>query len=529
METHSEPSNLNLMSEEKSKVTKKRAFIVFLFLVSTTFLVDRFFFGTIYFLFPNEMEWDSSHWYNFLYKTKELKSNPKPNRVILTGSSVALYSALPEVLSKGLGSDMDVQFYSHVAMAPTDLYYYREDLIETNPSLVVYFLNFADLQWEYLTPNTHEFVFNERKWVEEFAGRYPAKTFYPSLFLYEYYPKLTKKILSNLSMKSMFLVSRYRNFFWDPIEVYIDNHFRSGRKYHLYQGQIPIEGIWSKGFTRMEATISCPNVKDTESIYIERSKTKVLFEFYTSDRNELQKITDKEVVFESSGWQYLNLKELAGGIVFDTLKLSMVDLDVLPSAKEVNLIRVGKDEKVGVRLSHSFCKFRETKNLSYQRIPYYDESRITNYSSLDYDIDYNDRMVRDAETRPELYRLNHVRKSKQLVNQFPYRPFPEMERIKSLSKYFESKKIPFVIILSPENPLEYKYYKDSKWKSDWILDLRNTLEKNNQVLFDHIDAVSEKRFFFDPHHLTFDGAMNYQGQILSVLKSQLKMNTAKSN
>lgn len=517
------------MSDEKLKVTKIRALLVFLFLVCATFLVDRFFFGTIYFLFPNEMEWDSSHWYNFLYKEKELKSNPKPNRIILTGSSVALYSALPEVLTKGLDSDYDVQFYSHVAMAPTDLYYYRKDLSETNPSLVVYFLNFADLQWEYLAPNASEFVFNEEKWIEDFAGRYPAKTFYPSSYIYDYYPKLSKKILSNLSMKSMFLVSRYRNFFWDPIEAYVDNHFRSGRKYYLYQGQFPIEGIWSKGFTRMEATIPCANAKDIESIYIEKAQTMVRFEFYRSDRNGLQKVTDKEIVFESSGWQYINLKELAGRADFDTVKLLMLNLDNLPTAKEVNLIRVGKDEKVGVRLSHFFCKFQDTMNLSYLRRPYYDESRITNYTSSEYDSDYNDRMVRDAETRPELFRLNHVRKSKQLVNQFPYKTFPEIERIKSLSEYFESKKIPFVIILSPENPLEYKYYKDSRWKSDWIFDLKNTLDSNNQLLIDHIDAVPEKRYFFDPHHLTYDGAMFYQEKILSVLKSQIKYNSKKSD
>jgi hypothetical protein len=112
------------------------------------------------------MEWDTSHWYNFQHSRVNLKpfDNDKIG-VLVAGSSVALYSALPSVIEEGLnerGLQSSVRFYSHVAMSPSDLYRYTEDIVQKNPKVVLYLLNPADFQLDYFPVNEKEsFEFNQ--------------------------------------------------------------------------------------------------------------------------------------------------------------------------------------------------------------------------------------------------------------------------------------------------------------------------------------------------------------------------------
>lgn len=494
---------------------KWKVFLITCSLFGGIFLLDRLLFFELYFLFPNETEWDSSPWYNFIHKTKELQSTKDKHRTIITGSSVALYSVLPDLLNQKENSKTKFSFFSHVAMAPTDLDYYKEDLLRSHPSLVVYLHNFADLQWEYLEPTEGKFQFNEEKWVKEFGERYPAKTIYPKAYLKDHWTELPRKTISKLATKSLFYVSRFRVFFWDPIEVYIDNHFRSGRKYHLYQGEKPMEGIWSKGWTKETATLVCSEKKSKESIFFQKSKTKLKFRFFkdTDSLSNQKTILETERTFEHSGWNDLDWESL----VPNSGDWSVVQIQVLSelsSAKEVNLIRYGRDESVGIRLSHFFCKNSKLENRSYSRGSYWDDTRLAEMTTADFKADYFERMIRDAGTRNELWRLHFVREAKKNVNSLTFSPWSEFDRILKISEYFYQNRIPFVLVLSPENPIEFALYKDSKWRKDWISSLKSHLDARGQTLIDHTEAVNEVRYFFDPHHLTYEGA-NYYNSIFS--------------
>lgn len=499
------------ISVNKSRFSLKwKVFVITCSLLGAIFLLDRVFFFELYFLFPNETEWDSSPWYNFIHKTKELQSSKDKHRTIITGSSVALYSVLPDELNDKYNSNTKFSFFSHVAMAPTDLFYYKENLLASNPDLVVYLHNFADLQWEYLEAKDGKFSFDETKWVREFGDRYPAKTIYPTAYLKDFWKELPRKTISKLATKSLFYVSRFRVFFLDPIEVYIDNHFRSGRKYHLYQGEKPREGIWSKGWTKETATLVCSEKKSKESIFTQKPNTKLKFSFYL-DQDSLtrkQPILELEKTYERSGWNDLVWNDL----IDPTQNWSVVKIQVLselPSAKEVNLIRYGKDESVGIRLSHFFCKTSDVKNRSYSRGSYWDDTRLVTMTKEDFKEDYFERMIRDSGSRNELWRLHFVREAKKNVNSVTFESWLEFNRILQISDYFYQNKIPFVVILSPENPIEFQFYKNSQWRKDWISNLKKHLESRGQTLIDHTEAVSDVRYFFDPHHLTYEGAHFY--------------------
>ncbi|WP_210415131.1 hypothetical protein [Leptospira biflexa] len=516
METNSSsPVNQSLLG------IKWKVFIATIVLLCGTFLLDRILFFELYFLFPNETEWDSSPWYNFIYKTKELQSSKEKHRTIIAGSSVALYSVLPDEINQRHHPQTKYSFFSHVAMAPTDLYYYKENLLASNPNLVVYIHNFADLQWEYMQKNGNRFVFQDKTWIQEFVGRYPTKTIYPTSFLKDFWNQIDRKSLSRLTTKSLFYVSRFRIFFWDPIVVFIDNHFRSGRKYHLYQGVIPKEGIWSKGWTKDQATIECKEQKQTESIFIQNQNTKVLFRFFENEKalSSNSPLHVQSVQFQKSGWvdihwDHLNDKNLHWEFV------QIQTISELPTAKEVNLIRYGRDETVGIRLSHFFCKSIQAENRSYTRSSYWDDTRFVQMKVDEFEKEYFERMIRDAGNRQELWRLHVVREAKKNVNSTQFEPWPEYNRILQISDFFYQNQIPFIIVLSPENPIEYAFYKDSQWRKDWISHLKTQLDKRGQTLIDHTDVISDVRYFFDPHHLTYEGASHYDSIFVNSIESR---------
>ncbi|WP_210415815.1 hypothetical protein [Leptospira bouyouniensis] len=505
METNSSlPIKSNLLS------IRWKVFLVTIGLLCGTFLLDRIVFFELYFLFPNETEWDSSPWYNFIYKTKELQATKDKHRTIITGSSVALYSVLPDELNRKISPQTTYTFFSHVAMTPTDLFYYKENLHKSNPNLVVYLHNFADLQWEYMEKDGDLFKFQYDIWLHQLAGRYPTKTIYPISYLKDYWNQIDRKSLSKLVTKSLFYVSRFRIFFWDPIIVFIDNHFRSGRKYHLYQGMIPTEGIWSKGWTKNIATIECTEQKETESIFIQKKDTTVMFRFY-ENQNSLKSNSPshiQSIQFQKSGWVDIQWNKLNE----NNKPWKIVQIEIRsqqPTAKEVNLIRYGKDEKVGIRLSHFFCKSNQVENRSYSRSSYWDDTRFVQMPLDEFKDEYFERMIRDAGNRKELWRLHVVREAKKNVNTVKFEPWLEYNRILQISEFFYQNQIPFVIVLSPENPIEYSFYKNSQWRKDWISHLKNQLEKRGQSLIDHTEVITDVRYFFDPHHLTFEGAKYY--------------------
>ncbi|BDA80856.1 hypothetical protein LPTSP3_g37860 [Leptospira kobayashii] len=499
---------------------KFKAFAIFILLSGATFFLDYLVFEKLYFLFPSEMEWDTSPWYNFEKKRRNIKSEDYGNQVLIAGSSVALYSALPEEMNEKTNGAFHADFYSHVAMAPSDLYYYKENLSSLKPKLVVYLVNFADFQWEYVDFPNGKLQFDKTKWLLEFADRYPAKTFYPTSYLFEYFSDLDRKRLSKLAGKSLFYVSRYRSFFWDPIDAFIENHFRSGRSFHRYEGSLPKEGIWAKGWTLGQATMACETGnKQDDSVFIPKANTKIEFSVF-SNSQMTSLVSKKEISFSKSGWTTINWQEL--GVKASDFYLRFRILEGMNTAKEVDLYRTGLDYPVGIRLSHYFCKTPVYNDRSYSRKSYFDESRFQRMSSAEYDKDYFQRMLENAEHRNELHRLRLVHSKKQEVNNLGFEPWLEVDRVLQLSTYFKEKNIPFLVIFSPENPVEASLYSKGKWFAGLKNYLKNGLDKNGHELYDRTNYISDKRLFFDPHHLTYEGASYFQSDLYAIISANSK-------
>ncbi len=508
----------SLLATYKAKVA-----IVFLALLSATFLLDFLIFEKLLLNFPNEMEWDTSHWYNFAYARKQIKAPLEGKKVIIAGSSVALYSVLPEELFKESDKKIISKFYSHVALAPTDLYYYKEDIADSSPDLVVYMLNFADLQWEYLTIEDGTYKFKEKLWLDEYSDRYPARTYYPVEFLRDYFQVLNKKQILRLASKSLLYVNRYRHFAFDPLETWLDNHLRSGRSFQKYNGSIPREGIWSKGWTQKTSTLVCTFGREKEdSIFLLKNHTEIKVTIYSNDKNEENVVSQTLLNFDKSGWNTFPWEQIPNHKGISSALIGLEVLDGMGTAKEANLFHYGKDYPVGIRLSHYFCKDPDFRNKSYVRDSYLDEKRFSLMSESEYDEDYFLRILDHAEERFELGRLNTLRMRKKEIKNFTFKPWFEYEQLLRVSDFYKARGIPFVVIMSPENPLESKEYVNGTWYSGFIEHFKFSLGQNNQSLYDHTKSLIRKQFFFDPHHLTYDGAKYFNSTMEEIILKELQ-------
>ena len=94
------------------------------FFLSFDILLFRFLFWQL----PNESGWAELPYYNFEYRARELANTApdpaeptgRPLRVLFVGSSLAMYSVLPEDLSRNLserlGRPVEVKLLSHQGM-----------------------------------------------------------------------------------------------------------------------------------------------------------------------------------------------------------------------------------------------------------------------------------------------------------------------------------------------------------------------------------------------------------------------------
>jgi hypothetical protein len=501
---------------------KKRIVIFgFLLLVGLQAL-DWFTMEVLYFQFPNYTEWDTSPWYNFIHHRKKIQFKENENKTLLVGSSIALYSTLPQLMNESenkndetlikdseKGKSLHADLYSHVAMTPTDFYFYLDDIISHKPDIVVYVFNPADFQLEYLSlseDNSESANFNYDQWLGYFHWRNPARTIYPFSFFADFAKDLPKNDSYKLLGKSFLRMNRFREFFWDPINSYLEVNFRSGRSYHIYSGKIPKEGIWQSGWTKKEFQLTC-DIRDEkiwkENIFIPDNNTDLYVKF-ANGRIE-------NFYFEKKGWQIITLD-------FSDQENHATELEFKVSKgfsyKEAERKPYGKDYEVGIRLSQNFCSRDRKLNQAYIRPNYLDESRFENMSLAEYKDDYFQRLYADAEDRPELLRMKTLSAQKILLKDTEFTNWLEFNRLEEIQTKLEKEKIRFILVMSPENPLEVVKYKKGRWYNGMLDHLGNQSQGH---FYDFTDLLKDPRSFSDPHHLTYKGAIQFTNKLKEIL------------
>jgi hypothetical protein len=484
-------------------IKKKILFILGSFL-SLVLLLDYLFFYKIFYKFPNELEWDTSPWYNFRHEVINMKPfSYFEDGILIAGSSVALYSALPNEIETKLNENRNservykIRFFSHVAMSPTDFYYYLDDLIEKKPKLVVYLLNPGDFQFDYflLDPNGSFLGYSEKQRLEHYATRFPVKHIYPGKFVWDNFQSLNKDQVFQLLTKQILNVNRNRLFFFDPIHAYIERHHRKGKSYHNFTGKIPSEGIYLKGWTKQSFTIQCETKKDELDDFI----------YNEIQDNELL-ATYKETSYTfplKKGWNRINLK-LSNE---DTSKIIQFHSKGTISSKVIDPKSYAKEKYYGIRLSQNFCKEEIEQNIAYKRVKSLEDEDLFNMTIEEFNDDYYNRLYRDANQRNELIRQNHSHKVKRaLAEKLKFQPWSEWNSLKEIKTKLTKKGIPFIIINNPEISLERNIYTQSEWYKGYLDELKSYEDEVNTFFYDFNNVLEDDRLFLDSHHLTYYGA-----------------------
>jgi hypothetical protein len=491
-------------------------FFILLFITSVSIL-DTLVFYKLAYSFPNEMEWDTSHWYNFQYSRTNMNPFPEERKgVLVVGSSVALYSALPNAMEESLekeGKKTSVRFYSHVAMSPSDFYSYTEDIISKNPKLVIYLLNPGDFQLDYFpSDDSIPFEFDLSRWIKGNAERQPVRSFYPFDFVIQNYKEMNRESLFLLLTKSMLYVNRERSFILDPFYAYYEKHFRSGRSYHNYTGITPNEGIWRKGWTFPKFSIVCEKPEGTfrkEFIYIHHPNTKVRV---SVNQQELLSLT-----FSSSGWKEIQIPFETN---VSTMKL-LIEADPTVSSRIIDPKSYAREEFYGIRLSQNFCRNEYQKNIALDRRESLEDISISNMSLEEYQADYTNKLLYNSKKRPELYRQNHIREVKIKLSKTEFTPWIEFDHLRKGLLKLKQKNIKIILVTNPENPLETRNYVPSRWYSGYDEYMRKISHESNSLYIDKILFFKDPRNFLDVNHLTYSGAERMSKEYVNLIQETL--------
>ena len=479
---------------------KKKIPILIILFVLILVTLDWLFFSFLFFKFPNELEWDTSPWYNFIHKRKNFA---KESEILILGSSVAMYGVVPKDLHSS------AEFYSHVAMSPADLYYYADDIIQKKPKKIVYILNPGDFQMDhFLEKKENEFYYSEEDRIRAYAKRHPVRFVYPLQFVIDNFGSLNKKEILDLLTKSFLNVNRYRSFLYDPIESYIEHHFRSGRSYHNYLGvELGSEQVTRKGWIGKEFNFKCENIQDN----------KIQETIFTPEDNlELRyKVEQEEKIihFKKAGWQKL---EIYLPSQFNN-KLIHLKFEKLVSSHIIDQKLFGKEYFYSIRLSQNFCKKKYYQNISYLRVDSKDDFELEKMSLEEYKIDYFDRMYKDGDIfldkdkknfkRPEIQRLYKLHKVKKFLGKLENELFwSEFDLYKKAIKKLQQNGISVYIFNHPENPIELDNYRKSNWYTNYLLFFKS-LESQEVHFEDYSEYFNDPRKFIDSHHLTYKASV----------------------
>lgn len=494
--------------ENFSKISiKVRILIVSLGVLLVVFALDRLIFDLLFWRLKNPYEWGEGPWFTFLKETRQVEATQGKNNVLIVGSSVALYSALPDLLNSQ-NENLQSRFFAHVAMAPSDTIYYLDKILENKPDTVVYFFNIADMQWEYFPIIEGRTTFFEKNYYEDFANRYPAKVIYPLSFLKDHWNRISKKSILSLISKSILLGNRYRPFFLDTIEEVLKEDRR--HSFETYLGPMPKEGIWKKGYLRISANLNCEDRSLKNS------------DIYSEDGEQIrikipQKNIDK-VVDLPKGWTPI-VEVFPEILPYETEKFELaIEPLNLKSTKGNDSFPQGIKGEYGPRLSHFFC--RSKTQGSSNRKPYWEDARLEKMSKVEYREDYFLRFEKDRYEKYPLLRMNVIRDRKMALPEVNFSSNYELDKGISFVRSLSAKKIRVILILSPDNPIETEFYLHTIWYKNFVDYLRSQTEPFGIEFIDWTNQIPDANQFLDPHHLTYYGAEKLTIELKKVLEKK---------
>lgn len=455
---------------------------------------------------PNEANWGTDFFYNFVYEKKRILSSITTNRrVLVMGSSVARYSFDPQLLQEYLnsrGKDVDVRLLSHAGFTPIDAYAQREEIIRMNPEIIVYPLNFVDFRifraFEIYPEKPLSTVDENLLISDSLNPTYSpqAKFAYPYSVLRDFHNYL------NLENKAMFLSAylfsfyRYREIAYDNLKYVYNHRYSRNTSYYWYSGvQIP-ERVSTLGWTGKRFSFEWNESFQKKGFYVQ-----IVPEILKKGNLSLVFLSDKhreDRIFTEPGWKQIHLENFSPGEqIICELSETWIPFDA--SGDRFDYAK----EPMGVRLQETFGLDSPKRDYHIVREERSEDLRFKGMTEAEYRDYFQFRLLQDRDKRPGLVTMTLYKDAKERLHREQFRAFFHYRYLKEFLNSMSEKEIKVLFILNPENPFSYMWYEDSMYHKDEVQYLKSLENKN--LIFWNLTGKLAGNQFSDYHHMTFGG------------------------
>ena len=458
---------------------------------------------------PDESAWAGEAHYHFEHNLQQIERRREVGefRVIVVGSSVALYSVLPAELEHGLQSHLRsgrlrLHMLAHQGMTPLHLRTFLSRVLATGPDLIIYPVNPIDLQLERpvlegwmqgLYGGDEQTRAGTLAAYESYLVSQPEfKEIAPFSHMRYYWRNLHRSLLAQDLVAGLVASYRYRDFASTAIGMILENRLTRGRSYLYYAG-VPVSGgnVTARGWTGREFVLPFTSAFREQGLLLEAP-----LELHETCRARgiapriSLEVCKRQEHALAEGWQAISIPG-RGPLIKATLSCTFY------SQEEAT--------ELGVRLTRNAGRSWPEPR-SDERTP---RSTDYLYASLDeagYRHSFEERLLHFE--RPGLQYLPSVQIARGV---WAGRDFdaelPAAVALQGIVDRLQEAGVPLLLVNSPENPLSMQWHGSGRWYRTYQQFLGTLAEQApgpGQLL--DLGQAFRMQDFYDYHHLTYGGA-----------------------
>lgn len=480
---------------------------------------------------PDETAWAGEAHYHFEHALQEVERQPRAGefRVLVVGSSVALYSVLPAELEHGLRSHLRsgrlrLHLLAHQGMTPLHLRTYLSRLLATRPDLIIYPLNPIDLKlerpvlegWmEGLYAGHEENRAETLAAYESYLVSQPEfKEIAPFSHMRYYWRTLHRSLLAQDLLAGLVASYRYRDFAATSLGLLFENRLTRGRSYLYYAG-VPVWGgnVTARGWTGREFSLPFTAPFREQGLLLEAPpglhRACALRGIVPHLSLEIcdGRACKKETHALTVGWQTIPILE-SGNWLKATLSCTF------HSEEEAT--------ELGVRLARNAGRSWPAPRDD-EREPRSTDDLYAAMNEAAYRRSFEERLLNFE--RPGMQYLHSVQIARGVWAGRAFDPeLPAAAALREIVNRLQQAGVPLLLINSPENPLSMQWHGSGPWYrtyKEFLGALAEQAPGPGRLL--DLDQEFRMQDFYDYHHLTYGGARAFGARVESALAPWLRL------
>jgi hypothetical protein len=501
-----------------------RSFVIFLVAFSgALFLGDAVCFRWLYWRLPDESAWGELPHYYFERRARELSARerrPGEVRVLAVGSSIALYSILPERIEARLAAaghpEVKVELLAHQGLTPAHLFAYRERVLATAPDLVALPINFVDFRLERPIMQRRLGDLDSGDPTRR-ADAYRAALQYliegpefrviaPGGTLSAYFAELDWNQRAGHFWATGLAAFRYRWLGLDAPALLFENRHSAGRSYHTFAGaRIGGDGVTERGWTGAQFSFDLSERELERGIYLEAPAEL----FHAHPRPHLQLSYFRRAAPPGAAPYAVSEEDLARGWRSYRPPADARAGDRVKGELNAQWLSPDCACNVGVRLTRN-AGLAHAARRSDQRPLRREDELYRLQSDAEYRASFEARILRFD--RSGMQYLEALKMAKDVWAQRKFDPdYPTFALLNDFRALALERGADVLTIDSPENPISFEWYAGSSFRAglrDFLAAPPRSGGPGRAYYLDLTRALPMQDFY-DYHHLSLYGAERF--------------------